>query len=596
MLTAPSQRPPHRLVRHATGWLALHAALLLAPGTPLHAQAAGLRPPQEVSDSSAVIEEARRAQRRFEGVRRAALRVTDRQAGSPCEVRLGRYCYWYDSAARPPVPREAENVTMARRRLLQVLDSLGTLSPADAWIVGQRVRYRVDALDSAGAVAVATSGCSTPGWWCDALRGYALHIAGRHAAAAHAFDAALSAMPGEDRCGWENPAVVLDRAERDRVQRMSCAARREVANRLWWLGDPQLAQPGNELRTEFLARRTASVLEADARFIYGARWSWDTDELLIRYGWPTWWTRERSPQTGGASEILLVGHEPVPAFNFLPVTRAVLGPPGAMRNDHWSPAQQAPPMRYATSSVTWWRDASAQVARMQRGGTTLVVAAFEAPDDTMLRDAEATLVLSAGPQAPAHASAAVRGTRGVAQARMPRHAPGTELLASLEVRDASRRAMARHRLSVIEAPAGRLALSDIVLHRPLDAPPVSTTLDSIIGRILPSIIIAGDRVGVFWETYGVAAGGEMLDVALTIERMDAPWLRRAAARLRMADPITPVQIRWKAAPPMSGEAAAQTVSVNVANLARGEYRLRIRVEGSDGAHATAERGVRIAGR
>lgn len=552
-------------------------------------------PRSPAPDSVETAAEARRAQRRFEGIRRAALPIADRRGPSPCEVRLGRYCYWYDASARPPAPREAVTVTPARQRFLQVLDSLGARSPTDTWIVGQRVRYRIDALDTAGAVAVATSSCSTPGWWCDALRGYALHVAGRYDAAGDAFDEALAAMPAEDRCAWENPTILLEARGRDRVQRLSCEARREVAERLWWLGDPQLVRPGNDLRTEFLARRVASVLEADARFVYGTRWSWDTNELLLRYGWPTWWTRERSYAASGTSQLLLVGHEPVPAFDFLPGSRAVLAPPGAMRNGDWAPARRLPTMRYAPPYLVWWRDAPAQVARLRRGDTLLVVAAFDVPPDSMLRRASGTLALSTGPRRAPLTSPSVRGGRGVLQARIPLPAAGTEVLASVEVVDEARRAMARHRLSFTEPATARLALSDLLLHHPLDDPPAAIGLGDVIGHLLPGTEVAADRVGVYWETYGVPAGGEMLSVALTIERMDTPWLRRAAARLRLADPITPVQIRWRASPRRSGQAVAQSVAVHLANMGRGEYRLRLRVEGEDGARATSEQVVRIVG-
>lgn len=594
MPTAASPRP-QPVLRVKSGWVAFLMAFQLAfTVTAVDAQVEAPAGRRAAPDTAAVSEEARRAQRRFESVRRAALRILERRGASPCDVRIGRYCYWYDTSARPPMPREAETVTRARQRFLSVLDSLGASSPADAWIAGQRVRYRVDALDTAGAVHVATSSCGTPGWWCDALRGYALHIAGRHEEAGRAFDRTLAAMPEEDRCAWENPAVLLERAARDRLQRMSCDDRRRVADRLWWLGDPQLARPGNDLRTEFLARRVESVLEADARFIYGARWSWDTNELLVRYGWPTWWTRERSFAVSGPSETLLVGHEPVPAFNFLPASRAVLDPSAAMRNDDWDPAQQSPTMRYAPSYVAWWRHAAAQVARLRRGDTLLVVAAFEAQQDSMLSEPAAALLLSAGPRGARQSSPVVRSTRGVAEARIPREDASGELLASVEVIDRARRGMARYRVSLIPTPDGRLALSDLLLHRPLDEPAATTTLNDIIDQLLPGTVVSGERVGVYWETYGVPARGEMLDAALTIERLDTPWLRRAAARLRLADPITPVQIRWRESPRADGAAAARSVSVNVANLADGEYRVRLRVRGDDGAHAVSERVVRIA--
>ncbi len=544
-------------------------------------------------DSAGAIAAARRAQRRFEGVRRAALPIQERRGGSPCEVHLGRYCYWYDSTSQPPVPREGEGVTMARHLLLAALDSLGAVSPADAWIVGQRVRYRLDALDTAGAVINAESACHVTGWWCDALRGYALHFAGEHDAAGRAFDRALAAMGEEDRCAWENPAAVLPRPARDHVQGMACDERRAAASRLWWLASPQLGRAGNDVRTEFFARRVESLLEEDARLIYAVRSSWDTNELLLRYGGSSWWTRERSMTISGPSEPQLVGHGRSPAFNFLPSPRAVLDAGARVRNADWQPSQPTPAMRYAPSYLAWWRDGSAQVARLRRGDTLLVIAAFEAPDDSMLGDPVAQLVLSPGPGRMRFASRQVHALRGVLEVRMPRAASDGEVLASVEIVDHPRRAMARHREIIGDTGRGRLALSDLLLHRPLAQPPAVLGLDAVLADVLPATSVAAERVGVYWETYGVAAAGELLDVALTIERLDAPWMRRAAARLGLADRITPVHIRWQESPRADGGAPARSMAVSLANLANGEYRVTLRVRGDDGAEAVSQREVRV---
>lgn len=559
---------------------------------PLHAQRTPAATAASAADSVAAIAEAQRAQRRFERVRRAALPILARSATPACDVRIGRYCYWHDATAKPPVERESESLKTARLRFLAVLDSLGDVSPRDAWIIGQRIRYRIDARDTTGAVGVASSECRTGGWWCDALHGYALHIAGEHVAAGEAFDRALEAMPDEDRCAWENPAALLERPGREAVHRLPCVERRRVADRLWWLATPRLSRPGNDLRTEFLARRVESALEANARFIYGERWGWDNDELLIRYGWPTWWTRERTVTISGPSETQIVGHERVPAFNFLPAARAVLDTVGQLRNPDWQPAQATPAMRYAPPYLVWWRDASAQVTRVHRGDTLLVIGAFEAPPDSMLGDPVAHLVLSGGPGGRRYASHPVRSSHGVLQARMPRSAAGEQLLASVEIVDEERRAMARYRESLDNPATGRLALSDMLLHRPLARDVAAVSLGDVIENALPGTTLTGDRVGIYWETYGVARGGEMLQVSLTIERLDTPWLRRAATRLRLADKLTPVQIHWRETPRADGTAPARTVSVSLANLANGEYRLKLHARAEDGAEAASVRVVK----
>jgi hypothetical protein len=69
-------------------------------------------------------------------------------------------------------------------------------------------------------------------WWCDALLGLSLHVAGRIPEAERAFDAALAAMPREIRCAWgeELTHVLSGSLQREYAER---AATRERC----WSGD-----------------------------------------------------------------------------------------------------------------------------------------------------------------------------------------------------------------------------------------------------------------------------------------------------------------------------------------------------------------------
>ena len=69
--------------------------------------------PQATSvDSVADARRARDAQAWFERARRSNL-PWEGSAGDRCEVRLGRYCWWYDESA-PPLPPEKEAITSRR--------------------------------------------------------------------------------------------------------------------------------------------------------------------------------------------------------------------------------------------------------------------------------------------------------------------------------------------------------------------------------------------------------------------------------------------------------------------------------------------------
>jgi hypothetical protein len=68
-------------------------------------------------------------------------------------------------------------VIAARARLLATLDSIGALLPGDRWILGQRVRYFMEAgrplaADSMAVQCAGRTAVSATASWCLALAGY----------------------------------------------------------------------------------------------------------------------------------------------------------------------------------------------------------------------------------------------------------------------------------------------------------------------------------------------------------------------------------------------------------------------------------------
>src|SRR5207245_11797888 len=53
-------------------------------------------------DSLTTLRAARRAQATFEAIRRQHLPYGSGHAGGPCDLRIGRFCYWYDGDRKPP--------------------------------------------------------------------------------------------------------------------------------------------------------------------------------------------------------------------------------------------------------------------------------------------------------------------------------------------------------------------------------------------------------------------------------------------------------------------------------------------------------------
>ena len=122
-------------------------------------------------------------------------------------MRVGRFCWWYESGDGT-LPAEPPEIGRRRAELLAELDTLGQHRPADAWIAGMRVYYRVDDRRPASADSAARA-CRAVAWWCAALRAYAAQARNDIAAADSGFSVALSTMPDSTRCAWRDISALL---------------------------------------------------------------------------------------------------------------------------------------------------------------------------------------------------------------------------------------------------------------------------------------------------------------------------------------------------------------------------------------------------
>ncbi|NUS49013.1 MAG: hypothetical protein HOQ15_15565 [Gemmatimonadaceae bacterium] len=534
----------------------------------------------EAADSARDARRARDAQASFERARRSNL-PWEGGSGGRCEVRLGRYCWWYDETA-PPLPPENEATTRRRAELIAQLDTLAELHPGDDWLAGMRVHYRVDARRTDAADTVAR-GCRSTRWWCDALLGYAAHVRGDAALADSAFAAALAGMDEATRCQWTDIHTLLPSDSRERYEELTCADRAPMERRYWLLGWPRLAAPANEWRNEFFTRRVQAWLAERSRTPHNLSWGKDAEELLLRYGWPNVWGRVE--QTGGtyaAGEPSVIGHDPSPSFAFAP-QEALLDSLASGGDDGWDLRSRYGESRFAPIHVRRIAPISAQLARFRRGDSVLVVAAYATADDSLAHpisrlaaalDDQHTVV---GPPDSLRV-----GTTALRLPSAPR-------LVGIEVTDTTTGTLARRRMLFRPDTGGvRVALSDLLLYRPGAEP--APVLDSALARAIPGDTVSRDRpVGIFWETYGLAEGGESVDVAVTVERIDRSWFRSARQRLGLGDQDTPLRIRWTDARSAASGVAPHAVSLDLGNLPGGRYRLTLTLT-PDGAPAVASTG------
>src|SRR6185503_15238542 len=109
----------------------------------------------------------------FERTRRANLPLESGGSSGRCDVRVGRFCYWWDDGEFPPTP-EPPKTKAARAALLDRLARGAKRVPGDGWIAGQRVRYLAEDDRALDAVNAARE-CRAAASWCAALAGFAFH-------------------------------------------------------------------------------------------------------------------------------------------------------------------------------------------------------------------------------------------------------------------------------------------------------------------------------------------------------------------------------------------------------------------------------------
>lgn len=552
----------------------MHVALL-ALALQLHVARHGVAASQAavIADSAGDLRRAQLEQMAFERSRRAYLPY-GAGSGGRCDVRLGRFCWWYDSSM-PHFPPEAENIGHRRTELLAALDQLGSRHTGDDWLAGMRVHYRIDGRNLAGADSV-VRGCRASGWWCSALVGYVAHSRAEEQRADSAFSVALDSMPPDSACAWRNIAPLLKDDDRDRYEHLSCDGRRDLERRYWLFSRPLLTSAANDWRNEFYVRRVLARLSEHAASPQALSWGDDAAELLLRYGWPIAWSQIKTNDPMASPSI--IGHDPSPSFAFAP-SAPLADSTTSMDDDAWDLLDLHAEARYAPRQVRRTARVAAQVARFRRGDSTLVVAAFAASDDS-LRTPAAAFAAATSDGTPV-AKAADAAQVGFARITML----GEPILAGVEISDSTTGTLARMRYAyAARSDSGRRALSDLLFYRP--AAEQAAELDSALARAIPGDTVARERpLGLFWETYAAASDTGAVDVQVTVERIDHGFFRSAKQRMGLTPEDTPIRMKWTDVRPPANGTTSRAVSLDLGNLDAGRYRVTVSVSGTGVASA-----------
>jgi hypothetical protein len=567
----------------------LFVALAFQAGAALRSpefQPSGVTSP---ADSQRVARDARSAQANFERTRRANLPIEDAGSSGRCDVRVGRFCYWWDDGEFPPTP-EPPKTKMARAALLERLAQGATRIPGDAWIAGQRVRYLVEDDRASDAVSAARE-CRADASWCTALAGFGFHAAGDFQRADSAFDVALGAMSERDRCHWTDISLLLEGDARKRYERLPCAHRGEFEARFWALSRPLYLVPGNDFRTEHFARLTMVRLIRMSGYPHDIAFGDDSEELLVRYGWETGWTRG-PPSMSNPFDVHVIGHEPTPAFDFVPATQVLAVPDSAEASD-WELHDRMAQSRYAPRYARSVGELDTQVAFFRRGDSALVVAAFDATGQTGFAHDTIDAALAVAPAVSPDSAIVSRDSAALRRGVLMATAEWRPAIISVETRDSAERRVARAR-AVFRPPSstGRVTISDLLLFD--DPARLPTSLDEATGRARGSLKIDRTKpVGVYWEMYGVSPAGETLAYRLTVTRERTPWYRRAAEKLGVVERRAPVRMQWDEPSARPGAAHARALAVDFSTLPEGRYRIELTLETGSLTIASASRVVDV---
>lgn len=552
------------------------------PGPQIIAQS-----PVTAADSARIVKHVRSEQTAFESFRRMRLPIGYRSS-DPCEVRVGRYCYWRgdEQDDRPPPP-EDKSIIERRSALIQMLDTASRTLRGDAWIAGQTVRYLVE-VDSTDAALTAARECKASASWCHALAGYAAHSGNRFAIADSEYSIALAAMDSTERCTWLDVGDLLTDEISERFEKADCAGREAIARRALHIGAPLYSVSTTDLFTEHLSRVTRARIAERSAAADGEAWADDIRELMVRYGWPQWYSRTQV-DFGSQRPPSIIGHDTGMPYNFIPAL-STLEHAGQTTQDSWHLDDPRAATGYSPSYMRTIHDVPNQVARFRRGDSTLILAAWDARNDTTLigRPLDAALVVWSNDSVMASTRQSKVRTTGtlVTTTLIDSGLVSLELLAPAEKR------AARVRIGIGARDSSALAVSDLLLYTPTSRP--VSTLTAVQDDAFTSNIVPPSRdLGVFWETYGAMGLTEPAHFTLTIEPIDIGWFRRVAESLRFADPTRALRIQWQEVPQTVNGIAGRGVRVDVSQLRSGKYRLQLAIDATGGKTSSTTRDIEI---
>lgn len=565
--------------------LPLLAGAALAAPVAAHGQSAG-----------DLVKAAHDRQRDFEMFRQSRIPVDHDQRTGGCDAQIGRICIWFGGDEETDFPPEAPEVDMARRQLINVLQTAAA-QVNDPWVMGQLVHYLDERGSYSRAETVARAcGLKEP-WWCSALLGYTLHLRGDWIGAQAAFEEAVAGMPQKEREKWAAPRYIFSRDDEKKFEKQDDAEQARQWALFWRLSDPLYLVPGNDRLTEHFARWVQAANEKDAENPQGMFWDEDLEETLVRYGRLIGYSRNQTfPQAMRGGRVNLqdtrqvIGHHNPRSRGYL-FPEEFLRSPSDIPPESWITAPREARTWYAPPYAPDFQALESQVGRFRRGDEMLVVGAYR-PATPLPEGVEATNEPMAGTptesvDGPVKSAlflvpldggdlSEVDGTdaHGVFTLRAP---PG-KYVSSIEVLDSAGRRAWRARQGVRQDPLipGLVAVSDLLILNP-DAQ-LPATLDEAIPDVRPDVRIhQGERFTVVWEVYGLKVD-QPANVTLGFTKGRPGFLARVGDFLGLLEPDQPVEVQFQDTGSDQAQTLFRSVGLQLPDLEPGEYTLHLKLE------------------
>ncbi len=158
-------------------------------------------------------------------------------------------------------------------------------------------------------------------------------------------------------------------------------------------------------------------------------------------------------------------------------------------------------------------------------------------------------------------------------------APARPALLSLEALSRREKLGGRARYGIRPRSRPRIVLdvSDLMLLVEADSLPAD--LEEATGLARGSLRVrSGERIGLYWELYGLSPGGETLAMSLTITKKSKSWLRRIGETLGLTGRDRPMSLNWLERVEARYPAVPRSLAIELPEMAKGAHLLRLQIE------------------